>query len=401
MIAAMAAALALAASDPPPPAAGTPDFPACAAVVAQPCRVPDALSAADARRWLGGRTSAWRIDGDTLKVVAAGAAPPRLCCTFQGTLDPVPGAPGLWALSLRAPRLDEAVVDIALLGPAGAARPDVWRGPHAPPPAPRQAPPAGWLHAVTLDSKALGERRRLEIYAPPPDGAARPVIYMADGGNVPHLAAIAHGLASAGLIREPVLVGLDVGPAGAAPGQPGFDPQRYDLLRHREYLIGFQGGEDRFAGHERFLLDEVLPYAETTWGATADPALRAVMGESDGAAWALALAARHPDTFHTAVALSFTYGPPVLAALEQGRIRNAYLGAGLYEAFPLRRTRDASTELSGKADRLRLEVRAAGHSPAAWDDQFAEALLWAFPADFGLGQPSAAAAAGSTSIDRP
>jgi len=380
MIANMAAALALAASAPPPTAAGTPDFPTCGPIVDQPCRIPDAISAADARRLLGDRTSAWRFDGDTLKVVAAGAQPPQLCCTFQGALDPVAGASGLWELSIRAPRLSEAVVDIALLSPTGAGKLDVWRGPAAPPPAPQQAPPAEWVHSVTLDSKALGEQRRLEIYAPPADGAPRPVIYMADGGNVSHLAAIAHGLALAGLIREPILVGLDVGPTGPEPGQPGFDPQRHDLLRHREYLIGFQGGEARFAGHERFLLDEVLPYAEKTWGAKADPALSAVMGESDGAAWALAMAARHPDVFQTAIALSFGYGPPVLAALKEGRIRNAYLGAGIYEPPFLRRTRDASTELSGKADRLRLEIRAAGHSPAAWDDQFAQALLWAFPA---------------------
>jgi enterochelin esterase-like enzyme len=364
---------------PPPPRAGTPDFPTCGSVIEQPCRIPNAISAADARRWLGDRDFVWRIDRDTLKVVAAGAQPPQLCCTFQGALDPIAGASGLRALSIRAPRLDEAVLDIVLLGPTGVVKPEVWRGPKAPPAAPQQPPPAEWLHSVTLDSKALGEQRRLEIYAPPADGRPRPVIYMADGGNVSHLAAIAHGLALAGLVREPILVGLDVGPTSAAPGQQGFDPQRYNLLRDREYLVGFQDGEARFADHERFLLDEVLPYAEKTWGVTTDPALSAIMGESDGAAWALVMAARHPDTFQTAIALSFAYGPPVLAVLKEGRIRNAYLGAGLYEANPLRRTRDASTELSGQADRLRLEVRAAGHSPVAWDDQFTEALLWAFP----------------------
>jgi enterochelin esterase-like enzyme len=341
--------------------------------------VPNSISAADARRLLGDHTSAWLIEGGTLKVFATGAQPPQLCCTFDGALDPIPGASGLWELSVRAPRLDEAVVDIALLGPTGVIKPEIWRGPKAPPPPPQRVPPAEWLHSVTLDSKALSEQRRLDIYSPPADGKPRPVIYLADGGNVAHLAAIARGLAVAGLIREPILVGLEVGPAGYYPGQPGFDPQRYSLLRHREYLIGLQGGEARFAAHERFLLDEVLPYVEKTWGVRADPACRAVMGESDGAAWALAMAARHPDTFQTAIALSFTYGPPVLAVLKEGRIRNAYLGAGLYEAFPLRRTRDASTELSSKADRLRLEVRVAGHSNSAWDDQFAQALLWAFP----------------------
>ena len=378
MIANMAAALVLVASAPPPTAV-TPDFPTCGVSVEQPCRILNAISAADARHWLGGHNFVWRVDGDTLKVVAASAQPPQLCCTFQAALDPVLGASGLWELSVRAPQLDEAVVDIVLLSPTGKVNPEVWRGPKAPPPAPQQAPPPGWLHSVTLGSNALGEKRGLAIYAPPADGRPRPVIYMADGGNVSHLATIAHGLALAGLVREPILVGLEVGPAGAAPGQPGFDPQRYSLLRHQEYLIGLQGGEARFANHERFLLDEVLPYAEKTWGVRADPALRAVMGESDGAAWALTVAARHPDIFQTAIALSFTYGPPVLAVLKEGRIRNAYLGAGLYEANPLRRTRDASTELGGKADRLRLEIRAAGHSSTAWDDQFAQALLWAFP----------------------
>ena len=339
------------------------------------------MSEAEARRLLGGRDFAWRIDGDTLTVAATGVQPPQFCCTFEEALGPVEGAAGLWALSLRAPQLDEAVVDITGLGPTlSGGKPAVWRGPHAPPAPPRQAPPAGWIHDVTLDSKALGEKRRVLVYAPPPDGTPRPVIYMADGQNVTELAAIAHGLALAGLAREPILIGLEVGEADEALGQPGFDPQRYNLLRHQEYLLAAPGGETRFAGHERFLLDELLPYAEKTWGAPADPALRAVMGESDGAAWALAMAARHPGVFHTAIALSFGWGTPVLAALKEGRIRNAYLGAGLYEPSFLRRTRDAAAELSGKADRLRLEIRAAGHSPTAWQDQFGQALTWAFPA---------------------
>src|ERR1700761_3400639 len=186
MVAKIAVALALAAST---PATGTPDFPSCGAVMEQPCRVLNAISAADARRWLGDRSFVWRIDGDTLKVVATGAQPPRLCCTFQGALDPGPGASGLWALSLHVPRLDEAVVDIFLLGPPGAGKPEIWRGPKAPPPAPQQAPPAEWLHSVTLDSKALGEKRRIKIYAPPADGRPRPVVYMADGEGISDLAA--------------------------------------------------------------------------------------------------------------------------------------------------------------------------------------------------------------------
>jgi hypothetical protein len=220
MITSAAAVLALAASAAPPTAA-TPDFPTCGAVVDQPCRIPDAISAAEARRWLGDRESVWRIDGDTLKVVAAGAQPPRLCCTFQGTLDPVPGASSLWELSLRAPQLDEAVVDVVLLGPTGAGKLEVWRGPEAPPAAAQQAPPAEWLHSVTLDSKALGEQRRLEIYAPPADGKPRPVIYMADGENVPALAAIAHGLAMAG-------------------AHPGADPRRArcGTVRPRAWAAG-------------------------------------------------------------------------------------------------------------------------------------------------------------------
>jgi enterochelin esterase-like enzyme len=382
MITSAAAMLALAAS-PGPPAAGPPNFPTCGAVVEQPCRIPNAISAVDARRWLGDRDFVWRIDGDTLKVVATGTQPPQLCCTFQTALEPVPDASGVWELTVRAPRLNEAVVDVVLLSPTGSAKLNVWRGPNAPPPAPRQAPPAEWIHSVTLDSKALGEKRRVEIYAPPADGTPRPVIYLADGGYVRQFAAIAHGLALQGLAREPILIGLEVGPADPAPGQPGYDPQRSDLQRSQEYLLGFEGGEARFAGHERFLLEEVLPYAESTWGAPADPALRAVLGESNGAAWALAMAVRHPEVFDTTIALSFGWGKPILPVLKDGRIRNAYLGVGLYEGSMLGRTRDAAAALIDRTDRLRLEVRPAGHSPTAWEDQFAQALEWAFPAIHG------------------
>lgn len=357
-----------------PPAPRPPDLPVCAARLEEPCRIPGALTAAEVRALLGDRGSAWRVEDGTLHVVGAGARPLTLCCTFQAPLRPVAGAPDLWALSVHAPRLDEAVLDILVRAGSGAREAERWRGPKAPPAAPKAVPPAEWLHGVRLDSAAMGERRGLIVYAPPPDGKPRPVIYMADGGSVPGFAAIAHALAIGGRVREPVLVGLLVGPSGDAPA----DPKRFNRQRHEEYLLNFDNGAARFTAHERFLLDEVLPYAERTWGAAADPSLRAVMGYSDGAAWSLAMAARNPGIFRNAIALSFGWSPGVLPTLKRAPIANLYLAAGLYEPDFLKPTREAAGVLSA-GGRVRFEVRAAGHGMTVWEDEFAEALPWTFP----------------------
>src|SRR5690349_8113526 len=87
-----AAALSLAAAASTAAAPSRPDLPVCGPRVESACRVPDALTAAEARALLGGRASAWRLDNGTLQVVAAGDGPLDLCCTFQAPLRPTPGA---------------------------------------------------------------------------------------------------------------------------------------------------------------------------------------------------------------------------------------------------------------------------------------------------------------------
>ena len=369
------AALGLAATFAQPARASAADLPDCGGAPEGVCRVQKAFAPTAVLDRLHGRDFAWWIEGDTLNMVARGSAAPFVCCSVQLHLSPLAGPPGLWAEAVHLPRLQEAVLELGVLH----GRPDdtleVWRGPHAPPAPPALDPPPAWLHRLTVSSRALGESRIVYVYAPPRRRAPYPVIYMADGQSVPDYARIVHGLAAAGLAKEVVLIGLEPGAAGMKPGSGA-----EDQARKQEYLFDFPDGADRFARHERFLLDEVMPMAERDYGASADPRLRAVLGYSNGGAWALEMGARHPATFAGVVALSsgWTKALPLLETASAGRV---YLGYGLYEAGQGRDpAREAAAVLSKRVDSLRLEVRVAGHSDRAFADQFGEALPWLFPA---------------------
>jgi Predicted hydrolase of the alpha/beta superfamily len=83
----------------------------------------------------------------------------------------------------------------------------------APPPAPDAIPRHD---AFTLDSRALGERRTINVYTPPAyaasTGGSFPVLYMPDGGlaeDFPHVANTIDSLIALGRIRPVIVVGIE------------------------------------------------------------------------------------------------------------------------------------------------------------------------------------------------
>lgn len=107
-----------------------------------------------------------------------------LCCAIQTPLEPTRDA-GIAAITVRVPRVREALLDVAIIRGAAVTPPVPIRGIDAPP-APRRAQPLrGTLVALELDSPALSEKRAVTIYVPPdiPPGRRLPVIYLADGNT--------------------------------------------------------------------------------------------------------------------------------------------------------------------------------------------------------------------------
>ncbi len=152
------------------------------------------------------------------------------------------------------------------------------------------------IRVETFDSALLGRKRKLRVYTPPglaPDGVA-PLLIQQDGqlaftdrdDDLPfgswRLDAWIARLAAGGTIRPPVVVGVDNSPA-----------------RMKEYFPV----TEEFATYERFLHEEVLPWARTNLPVSPDGPV-ALMGSSMGGLVSFALAMNRPDVFSAAACLS-------------------------------------------------------------------------------------------------
>lgn len=367
---------------------GVSDCPAVAAQSALICRVQRAYDADAVRARLNAGDHVWREE-DALTFAWRGAAD---AVELGGVGFPMGRIAGtdLWVLTVRADSLDRAVIGYTFFassaaGPSAAPAPIAyWRGPRAPVDPLRSVALHGRLVNDTIASAALGTRRALTVYVPPAlgrEGVAR-VLYMADGQELASFAPVLDTLIAARKLPRILVVGLysDPSPMTPIPGRPGaYEPDG----RSREYLPGID--TIRFAAHEHFLVDEVLPYAERAYGAPSGAGRRTLFGFSNGAAFAGAMALTHPDRFGTAIALSPGGGARSFAALSlpssPGQTRTTgqevYVSGGLYEPG-FRTNAHALAALFERAGAsVVLREPAGGHDEVIWQREFADALKWA------------------------
>lgn len=189
----------------------------------------------------------------------------------------------------------------AMVSPAAAAAPAASAAgaapaPSVPPAAAAETPPPHTL--IELDSKALGERRRIVVYTPPgyADAPARryPVLYMPDGGlqeDFPHVAGAVDRAIRAGRMRALIIVGIEnterrrdlTGPTAVAEDRK---------------IAPRVGGSTAFRA---FLRDELLPQIAARYRVDAE---RAIIGESLAGLFVLETCTLEPQLFDTCIALS-------------------------------------------------------------------------------------------------
>lgn len=137
-----------------------------------------------------------------------------------------------------------------------------------------------------------------------------------------------------------------------------------EMVRIREYSPGF--APERFAAHERWLIDTVVPWAGEEFGAL--PARRTIVaGVSASAEFALAMGVRHPHMFGAVFAASpgGGYQPPAeLPAL----LPRTYLTAGTAEPFFLANALRWSEALRAASADVLLREAAGEHGGAVLAD---------------------------------
>jgi uncharacterized protein len=166
-----------------------------------------------------------------------------------------------------------------------------------PTPAPLTLSPLVIGDTFTLDSAALAETRRINVYAPPgyaesPDQRL-PVLYMPDGGlgeDFLHIAGLVQIGAINGTMRPFLLVGIEN------------TQRRRDLTGpttdKRDLAIAPKVGGS--AAYRAFLRDELMPRIDATYRTTGETAM---VGESLAGLFVVESFLQEPGLFDTAIAI--------------------------------------------------------------------------------------------------
>jgi len=354
-----------------PPGAGMRDCGA-AADGAGPCRLRRQWEPAAVQRHLD-RGESVVAGADELSFFFRGEADAvQLGGGVQYLLSPI-GSTDLWVLTLRVPRVQEAVVSYFFVPlsdtpPAGPFTGRVWRGSQAPPAPDTAAVLSGVLRSSEIASRFLAEPRGVTVYLPAKrcaeDIAA--VLYMADGAAVRGMAPVLDAAITAGRLPRIALVGIH-----SAPFRPGQD------LRAAEYLLGLAGQEQRFAAHERFFVEEAVGWAEAAHALPSATQRRGVFGFSNGASFAIDMGLRHPDLFGRVIAFSPAGRAPALDA-SNAAAPGFYLFAGTLEPRFHARAGEWQRLLTERGVVSRFTDRVAGHDAEVWQEALPGALEWAF-----------------------
>lgn len=166
-----------------------------------------------------------------------------------------------------------------------------------PAPQPAVASPLVIGETFTLQSKALGETRRINVYRPQPWGldpkTPLPVLYMPDGGigeDFLHVAGLVQVLTGNGSMRPFLLVGIENTERRRDMTGPSRDPEDQKIAPRI-------GGS---AAYRDFLRDELMPQVRQRYATTDE---RALIGESLAGLFVIETLLQEPALFNSYIAL--------------------------------------------------------------------------------------------------
>jgi uncharacterized protein len=186
--------------------------------------------------------------------------------------------------------------------------------------APDKATPLVVGETFTVDSKALGEARRINVYLPPGYAESRdlrvPVLYMPDGGlaeDFLHIAGLVQVSVGNGTMRPFLLVGIE----NTQRRRDLTGPTTNEADKKIAPLVG------KSEAFRRFIRDELMPRVRERYRTTDETA---IVGESLAGLFVVETFLLEPDLFDTYVAID-----PALWWNNQGLVSGA---AGRLRARP-------------------------------------------------------------------
>jgi enterochelin esterase-like enzyme len=146
-----------------------------------------------------------------------------------------------------------------------------------------------------------------------------------------------------------------------------------ETVRLYEYSPAFD--PDRFAAHEKFLVDDVRAWTQSRFGVDVPVDRTAILGASAGGELALALGLRHPDVYGAILCASpgAGYRPP---APMPSLLPRAYFVAGTLEPFFRENATRWATALQEAGADVVMTERVGDHGDPFWAHELPAMVSW-------------------------
>jgi enterochelin esterase family protein len=235
---------------------------------------------------------------------------------------------------------------------------------------------AGTLSGLTVDSKAFGGKRDVQIYVPARFKRSRryPLLVAHDGPDYVRYAALK-------TVLDNLIHRLEIPPMIVA------------LTQSPDRLIEYTG--DR--RHARFVADEMLPALVDAYPLSEGRGARGLMGASLGGVAALHIASLYPDRFGQLLLQSGSFAfsdlghhkkdpvfDPVVRFVNNYRKRpfplaeKIYVSCGIYESL-IYENRSIVPLLQAQGMQVNFQEARDAHNWENWRDRLRNALTWLYP----------------------
>ena len=226
--------------------------------------------------------------------------------------------------------------------------------------------PWGFYTDTVIQSKYLGEARKIRVYIPPKyekSDTRYPVAYFHDGFQF-------FDFTSARNILDNMTFDKLIRPIIAVFVEPVHRDDEYSGRLQNKYT--------------RFMLEELMPFIDKNYRTLPKPQNSAQFGISNGGNIALWIAVRHPERVGMVAAFSSNVQPGVSKAFMKTNCSGSkiYLDLGKYDLpqlIPM--VRGLKKILEKKSCPLSYHEYPEGHNWAFWQKHLPDALKYLFPAE--------------------
>lgn len=228
----------------------------------------------------------------------------------------------------------------------------------------RDAVPWGTYSDTVLQSKIMGEQRKLRIYLPPKYEKSNdkyPVAFFHDGFQFFDLTDIRD-------IMDNMIYEGKMSPIIAVFVEPVKRDDEYSGSRQKAFT--------------QFMMEELIPFIDNSYRTQATATSRAQFGISNGGNIALWLVASHPEKTALVAAFSSNVESKIPKAFKRSKCAGVkfYLDLGKYDIpFLMPLVRDLKSVLQESGCKLRYNEYPEGHNWKFWQKHLPEALEYLFP----------------------